>query len=97
MKKKTKILVLVAMPLWITWSLSCASSALHLIPALENRTLRISEESPALEYQYEVCTKKILGVCSKREMRKDTYDLRDSEVRMQLIHMGFVVKIREKL
>jgi hypothetical protein len=65
-------------------------------PALENRTLRISLDSPALEYQFFECTKRILFICTKQELRKEIYDLTKPEVRKQLIDMGFVAKVRDK-
>lgn len=60
-----------------------------------DRTLRLSPDRPGLEYQYEVCSAKFLGLCTKREMHVDRYDLTDPLVRRQLIDMGFVVA-REK-
>jgi hypothetical protein len=66
------------------------------VPQLELRTLRLSPSIPGFEYQYEECTRKLLGLCTKKEMRKDLYDLRDEKVRKQLLDMGFVAKVREK-
>jgi hypothetical protein len=66
------------------------------LPALENRTLRISPDFAGFEYQYEICVRTFLGVCTKKEWRKDAYDLTNVEMRRQLIHMGFVAKVREK-
>lgn len=66
-------------------------------PTLANRSLRISKDVPGLEYQYEVCVKKILFICTRREWVKDRYDLTDVNMRQQLIDMGFVVKVRDKL
>lgn len=77
-------------------SSSCASWLLASPPSLELRTLRLSLEIPGFEYQYEVCVKKILGICTKSEMKKEVYDLRDAEVRKQLVAMGFVARVREK-
>jgi hypothetical protein len=63
---------------------------------LEHRTLRISPEVPGFEYQYEICLKKILGICTKRGMKREFYDLRDENLKQKLIDMGFVAKVREK-
>lgn len=73
----------------------CASMS-GVIPTLENRTLRFSPDKPQLEYQYEVCSKKILGICTKHEMTKDTYDLTDPAVRLQIVNMGFVARVKDK-
>ena len=67
-----------------------------LVPSLENRTLRFSEDKPALEYHYFVCSKTILGICVGHKPQTDTYDLTDPAVRAKLIDMGFVAKVREK-
>lgn len=40
--------------------------------------------------------KRFIGICTKEEMRRDVYDLREEKVRRQLIDMGFVVRVREK-
>jgi hypothetical protein len=64
---------------------------------LENRTLRISLDFPGFEYQYEICVKKFLGICVKYRMEKETYDLRDVEIRKKLNAMGFVAKVRDRL
>lgn len=84
--------------LWFCVSLltGCASLFAEPWPALENRTLRISENAATLEYQDRVCVKRILGVCSKREIKKEIYDLNDPSVRKMLIQTGFVVRVREK-
>ena|GEM_PF-6480626 len=63
---------------------------------LEARTLRISETLPGFEYRYEACTATVLGICTKKEWRVDTYDLRDEATRKMLIHMGFVARVREQ-
>lgn len=96
MKNITSRLALGLMLFSITLSLSCASSQLASVPALENRTLRISLERPGLEYSYLVCVHEVLGICTKHEFKTETYDLTDQTVRDQLINMGFVVKVREK-
>lgn len=77
-------------------SLSCASWPMPSVPELPNRTLRISSDIPGFEYQYEICIKRVFGICTKKRMQKDTYDLRDEAVRGQLIAMGFVARVREK-
>lgn len=78
-------------------SSSCASSSIASPPRLELRGLRISPDVPGLEYQWEECVSTFLGFCTKHEMRKDIYDLRDETVRKQLIDMNFVARVREKI
>jgi len=73
-----------------------ASCALLSAPKLELRTLRLSKDIAGFEYQYEVCIKKFLGICTKKEIKKDLYDLNDLAIRKQLIDMGFVARVREK-
>jgi hypothetical protein len=41
--------------------------------------------------------KKFLGICTKHEMKIEYYDLTDEAVKKQLIDMGFVLKVREKV
>lgn len=76
--------------------LSCSTWAQVLAPRLELRTLRISETVPGFEYQYFECVKKFLGICTKQELRKEIYDLRDDAMRKKLIAMGFVARVRDK-
>lgn len=68
-------------------------------PAMEFRTLRISarEGFAGFEYQWQVCVKKFLGICTKHEMRIEYYDLNDPQTKQTLIDMGFVLKVREKV
>jgi hypothetical protein len=95
-KKATRVLSFVLMLVSTIWSVSCASSPVDSVPALENRTLRISRDLPGFEYQYTICVKQVLFICTQTQMKKETYDLRDEVVRLQLINMGFVVRVREK-
>lgn len=60
-----------------------------LIPKLQDRRLRICPNEPGLCYDYEVCVKKILGFCTKKEWKHDFFDLNDKEVRSTLIDNGF--------
>lgn len=96
MRNSIRILLFGAMLFSTISSVSCASSALDSPPVLESRTLRLSPDFPGFEYQYQVCIKQILFVCTQTQMKKETYDLRDEAVRKQLIAMGFVAKVREK-
>lgn len=77
-------------------SSSCATLQQDLPPKLELRTLRLSTKVPGFEYQYEVCTKYFLGVCTRHNIQVDYYDLSDPKVRDQLINMGFVAMVRQK-
>jgi hypothetical protein len=96
MKKQTRILPFVLMLSWIGLNSSCASLGPPSPPALENRTLRLSLEVPGFEYQFEECVKKVVGICVKKQMKKETFDLRDPLVRQRLIDMGFVARVRER-
>lgn len=78
-------------------SSSCASFALPSVPALEQRTLLVSKDSPSLYFQYDICVKKFLGICTKSEPTRDLYDLTNKEVRAMLRDKGFVMKIAEKV
>ncbi len=95
MRKRISPLLSALTLFWITSSLSCASLGLLSPPALLNRTLRFSKALPQLEYQYWVCAKYTLWWCARTEMKVDTYDLTDPNVRAQLVDMGFVAKVRE--
>ncbi len=77
--------------------LACASFQPVSPPQLANRTLRLSSEKPGFEYQYEVCLKSFLGICTSKIFRKDFYDLNDPLVRQKLIDMGFVARVREQV
>lgn len=92
----TNLLICALMLFLITLSSSCASSRADSPPALENRTLRLSAEIPGFEYQYRVCVEKFLWFCTEKKMVKETFDLRNVEVRRKLIAMGFVARVREK-
>lgn len=92
MKRPISLLISVPTLFWIILSSSCASLGLLSPPELVNRTLRFSRDRPALEYQYRVCVKHFLGICSRTEMHQETYDLTDEKIRKQLIDMGFVAR-----
>jgi hypothetical protein len=79
----------------IILSSSCASWAIPLVPRLEQRTLFLSSEIAGFFYDYEVCAKKFLGICVKKEIKRDLYDLNDPAVRKQLIDMGFVAYVEK--
>jgi len=49
------------------------------------------------EYQWEECVKKLLGICTKKQMKVEYYDLNNQETRQKLIDMGFVAKVRDKV
>lgn len=74
---------------------SCASFGISIVPELSQRTLRIDPNAAGFIYQYERCLKKFLGICTKKGMQVDKYDLTRPDVRKQLIDMGFVAKVRE--
>lgn len=90
--KKLISLRLTMLLLIISLSNSACSSQ-QLIPSLENRTLYIDPYLPGVHYEYEVCVKKFLFVCTKKEWVKDYYDFTDPKVRQQLIDMGFKLRV----
>lgn len=96
MKNLVSLLMLAVMLSLTISTLSCASLRTVSPPALEDRTLRLSESAPQLEYQYEKCAKKFLGICTKFEWVKETWDLTDPVVRKMLVDKGFVVRVRGK-
>ena len=55
----------------------------------------MSRSQAGLEFQYEVCIKKFLGICTKHEMKRDFYDFNDPVVRNQLATMPFVCRVLE--
>lgn len=76
-------------------AVACAGVELDLVPALKLRTLQIAADFPGFEYQWEECVSHFIW-CTKKEMKIETYDLRDSAVRAKLKDMGFVLKVREQ-
>jgi hypothetical protein len=94
---RTSRLIVGLMLVLMSLSSSCALLQAAGPPQLENRTLRISIDVPGFEYQWEVCSERFLGICTKHKMVKETYDLTDLEVRKKLMLMGFVLRVREKL
>ena len=76
----------------------CASLAVNNAPpALELRTLRISDKVPGFEYSWRECKKTFLGNCRKWELKTEYYDLTDTAVRNKLRDMGFVARVRDKV
>jgi hypothetical protein len=98
MKSITSLILSVPMLVLITFSSSCATSqaALQPPPRLELRVLRFSKDAPELLYQYPICVKKFLGVCTREEMKVERFDLTDPAVRSMLVDTGFVARVREK-
>lgn len=88
--------ILSAMTLFLVISaISCASSPTLGARPLRNRLLEISPDRPALQYQYKVCTKKVLFLCTEEKMQVEYYDLTDEAVRKQLRAVGFFAKTLE--
>ena len=79
----------------ITCVLKFSSCAAPLVPRLENRTLEISKNIPGLEYPYEVCEKRWLGICTNRRMEIEKYDLTLPSEREKLRNMRFVCRVEE--
>lgn len=90
--------VFVVMLCLATLTSACALSALVLPQQLGMRLLVISPDKfGSLEFSYEACKTKVLGVCiGGREMRTEYYDLNDFEVRDKLIAADFVCHVRER-
>lgn len=75
----------------------CSSIATD-VPALENRTLRISASVAGFEYQWRECVRPgLFGACRRWETRVEHYDLNDAVIRNKLSDMGFVARVREKV
>lgn len=96
MKNMLNRLTLGVMTLLLVSSWSCASFQLLSPLPLDQRPLRISPDIAGFEYEYQICTKKFIGICTERAMHTDYYDLTDKAVRMKLIDMGFVARIGVK-
>jgi hypothetical protein len=79
----------------MTYIFSLNSCATVLPPSLAQRTLYLSDEKPVLFYNYEVCVSRFI-VCTKKEIKREYYDLNDVAVRKQLIAMGFVFYVKYK-
>lgn len=61
-----------------------------LPPKLQLRKLRLSQTVPGFEYEYEVCDKLFLGMCTKHHHVVEYYDLTDPVVKKQLMDANFV-------
>lgn len=71
-------------------NVSCSSSrTLSPPPLSETIFLRICTDQAAACRAYEVCAKKFLGVCTKKEWVEDRFDLSDEKIRNDLINLGF--------
>lgn len=82
----------------ITMSSSCSSLASSSLLPLESRTLDICEDLSGFCYQYNKCTKKFLGVCTKSEIATEKIEVqfKDQQKARQLFDMNFILKVREK-
>lgn len=75
----------------------CSTLSDVVVPELPQRTLQISPDFAGFYYQWRHCEKWFFGSCRKWEIKQELYDLSDPGMRKQLIDMGFVVKVREKI
>lgn len=75
-------------------SSSCAIYAKPLVPKLENRTLRIHPEKPGFYYEY--CTDYSFWTKKCQEWVTEFWDINNEADRMQLIHMGFKLKVHRR-
>lgn len=90
--KKVKNNVLTMLCLTILSSSSSCSGAPLAPQQVEDRRLRLKADAPAVvHYEYDVCVKKFLGICTKTEVKEETYDLRNPQVWKSLIDMGFTL------
>jgi hypothetical protein len=96
--RKSLLAVGALMAFSVISSTSCASSPTASPPnppSLEQQKLRPSIDRAGFQFDYQVCVKKFLGVCVKREMHRDFWDWTDPKVRQKFSDMGFVLMARE--
>jgi hypothetical protein len=74
----------------------CAASTKQSALPLQLRQLRVSKAVRGLEANWWKCTRSFLGICTKKELIKDTYDFNDSAVVQSLIDADFVCTVRER-
>lgn len=71
----------------------CASSQIPSPPPLQETVfLRLCPDSAGACRSYEVCKKKVLGICTKKEWIEEKFDLTDEKIRNDLINMGFELR-----
>ena len=69
----------------------------YSLPRLEMRTLRICESLDGFCYNYDVCIKKFLGMCLKREIATDKIDFSNKDKIKELLDKNFHLKARKKI
>lgn len=83
-----------ALTLFLTTStLSCASLRGTLPPTFVERTYRVSPDRPGVEYQWEECVKRFLGICTKYEWKSEFHDFTNRDERAKFIAAGFRVVV----
>ena len=92
-KKTINLVTFGIMLAWISCALSCATLRLPLPPKLENQVLDICDDSPGFCYQYFVCEKKFLGICTKQKAVMQRYDFNDAKVRADFKARGFKLAV----
>jgi hypothetical protein len=77
-------------------NLGCISLANSSLP-LEQKTLDICQSLDGFCWQYEVCTKKFLGFCTKKEIQieKIQVEFKDKVKAKELFDKNFVLKVRQ--
>lgn len=82
----------------ILLSSACASLPGPSSIAMENRKYDLKESCDAFTWQYEVCTKKFLGICLKKELRSDDIPVQfqDKVLCKKLYDMNFILMVRPK-
>jgi hypothetical protein len=80
------------MVVWIGLSFALSSCATPLPPQLDSRTLRICPDFSGFCYQYPVCNKRFLGICTSERMYVEKIDFSDKEKIKELYDKRFVLK-----
>jgi hypothetical protein len=62
---------------------------------LQLRVLRVCENGAGLCADYEVCRKKFLGICLKKEITTDVYEFKNPETVKTLIDADFACRVRK--
>lgn len=75
---------------------SCASTQ-SSVP-MESRNYDICQDLSGFCWNYEVCAKKFLGICMKRELRTDKIEVefKDKVKAKTLLDMNFILRVRAK-
>lgn len=79
---------------------SCATSAQESLLPQEFREYNLicGEELQGFQYSYNVCTKRILGFCTKSELTRIVIEakFKDDDNYKELCHKNFILKVQEQ-